>query len=190
MKFLRVLAMVGLLGLSMNSWASSVTLGSLGHIELTPGFSENFTGNFGGESAVYFDLTSATDLGVEAGFFSFAGFPPNDLTVSIFQLAELIDPEIDVLAATDTPASLVPGATLVATGTSFVSAALTPGLLYFLQLDLIEPTDTNFSGTVSAVPVPAAGILFASALFGAGLLGRRKKKASKSDMAGAFARAA
>ena len=41
---------------------------------------------------------------------------------------------------------------------------------------------------VSAVPVPAAGILFASALLGAGALGRRKKKAQAS-VVGAFARA-
>ena len=42
--------------------------------------------------------------------------------------------------------------------------------------------------SVSTVPVPAAGILFASALFGAGALGRRKKKA-KASVVGAFARA-
>lgn len=42
--------------------------------------------------------------------------------------------------------------------------------------------------SVTAVPVPAAGILFASALFGAGALGRRKKKA-KASVVGAFARA-
>lgn len=41
---------------------------------------------------------------------------------------------------------------------------------------------------ISTVPVPAAGILFASALFGAGALGRRKKKA-KASVVGAFARA-
>ena len=41
---------------------------------------------------------------------------------------------------------------------------------------------------ISAVPVPAAGILFATALFGAGALGRRKKKA-KASVVGAFARA-
>ena len=42
--------------------------------------------------------------------------------------------------------------------------------------------------SVTAVPVPAAGILFASALFGAGAFGRRKKKA-KASVVGAFARA-
>ena len=42
---------------------------------------------------------------------------------------------------------------------------------------------------VSIVPVPAAGILFASALFGMGVFGRRKKKSSTTVMVGAFARA-
>ncbi len=81
---------------------------------------------------------------------------------------------------------------------------------YFLGISQFSfsPTDlfsggtsgvTNFDGrtsayahdiTLSTVPVPAAGILFASALFGAGFLGRRKKKAKKSNMIGAFARTA
>ena len=62
---------------------------------------------------------------------------------------------------------------------------------YFLQLDIAD-NSISYSGgiQVSAVPVPAAGILFASALFGAGFLGRRKKKATQSNMIGAFARAA
>ena len=42
--------------------------------------------------------------------------------------------------------------------------------------------------TLSAVPVPAAGILFGSALLAAGAFGRRKKKA-KASVVGAFARA-
>ena len=42
----------------------------------------------------------------------------------------------------------------------------------------------------SEVSVPAAGILFASALFGAGIFGRRKKKSTSSNvMVGAFTRA-
>jgi len=45
----------------------------------------------------------------------------------------------------------------------------------------------SYDGQISAVPVPAAGILFASALLGAGVLGRRKKK-TKSSVVGAFAR--
>ena len=49
---------------------------------------------------------------------------------------------------------------------------------------------SNDSSTymVSAVPVPAAGILFASALFGLAAIGRRKKKSTKASMVGVFAR--
>jgi len=49
--------------------------------------------------------------------------------------------------------------------------------------------DRSYDGEISAVPVPAAGILFASALLGAGVFGRRKKKSAKTSMVGAFARA-
>ena len=58
--------------------------------------------------------------------------------------------------------------------------------------DAEDPSDCqNDSSTymVSTVPVPAAGILFASALFGAGVFGRRKKKSTKTSMVGAFTRA-
>lgn len=46
----------------------------------------------------------------------------------------------------------------------------------------------SYDGEISAVPVPAAGILFASALLGAGIFGRRKKKSATSVMVGAFTR--
>lgn len=58
---------------------------------------------------------------------------------------------------------------------------------YQFQLSGLETT--GYSGSISAVPVPAAGILFASALLGAGAFGRRKKKSAKSSMVGAFTRA-
>lgn len=49
--------------------------------------------------------------------------------------------------------------------------------------------DGSSDSYVSTVPVPAAGILFATALFGIGLVGRRKKKTSTNLMVGAFTRA-
>jgi len=75
-------------------------------------------------------------------------------------------------------------------GSTTLKAVLDAGS-YFLRLD-IGDGEVSYSGgiTVSPVPVPAAGILFASALFGAGFIGRRKKKATQSNMIGAFARAA
>ena len=65
------------------------------------------------------------------------------------------------------------------------------GTTNFTDIDgNVRTNEYAFDVTISTVPVPAAGILFASALFGAGFLGRRKKKATKSNMIGAFARAA
>ena len=77
-------------------------------------------------------------------------------------------------------------ATFVDASNTAFSALLDITQNYFL---LVSGTSTyGYSVDVSAVPVPAAGILFASALFGAGALGRRKKKA-KASVVGAFARA-
>ncbi len=61
---------------------------------------------------------------------------------------------------------------------------------YFLKLVGIADAiyEVNI-GAVSAVPVPTAGILFATALFGAGAFGRRKKKSASTLMVGAFTRA-
>jgi len=69
-----------------------------------------------------------------------------------------------------------------------ISAMLAVGTTYYLKLS--GDAGEAYAVNVSAVPVPAAGILFASALFGAGALARRKKKATQSNMIGAFTRAA
>ena len=53
--------------------------------------------------------------------------------------------------------------------------------------DSIILTNNN-SKNISTVPVPVAGLLFASVLFGAGVFGRRKKKSKKTLIVGAFAR--
>ena len=74
-----------------------------------------------------------------------------------------------------------------------ISAFLNGTTTYFLQLVGLSESSYNVEVAASSpVPVPAAGILFASALFGAGALGRRKKKTAKTAktaMIGAFARA-
>ena len=76
--------------------------------------------------------------------------------------------------------------TVIASGWSITGAEIFSGVNYILNLT--GQVATGATVDVSAVPVPAAGILFASALFGAGALGRRKKKA-KASVVGAFARA-
>ena len=78
-----------------------------------------------------------------------------------------------------------------ATGLSASFSAIIDGSqAYFLKLVGISNAIYDVKiGAVSTVPVPAAGILFASALFGVGVFGRRKKKSSATLMVGAFARA-
>lgn len=56
------------------------------------------------------------------------------------------------------------------------------------QSHFLKERETNTANTVSTVPLPAAGILFASALFGVGLFGRRKKKSAETLVVGAFTR--
>jgi len=69
-----------------------------------------------------------------------------------------------------------------------IAALLDIGTTYYLKLSGAD--GESYAVDISAVPVPAAGILFASALFGAGALSRRKKKATQTNMVDAFARAA
>lgn len=56
----------------------------------------------------------------------------------------------------------------------------------YLQVSADE--QVGYSVTVSAVPVPAAGVLFATLLLSAGAVGRRKKKSANTLMVNAFTR--
>ncbi len=47
---------------------------------------------------------------------------------------------------------------------------------------------TTPTKTDSTIPIPAVGILFAALLLGAGIFGRRKKKAKTNTVVDAFAR--
>ena len=58
-----------------------------------------------------------------------------------------------------------------------------------LHVQSIGGNDGDSDSYISTVPVPAAGILFGSALVGLGLFGRRKKKTVNDDIVGAFTRA-
>lgn len=69
------------------------------------------------------------------------------------------------------------------------SAIIDNGQAYFLKL--VGIADANYEvniAAVSTVPVPAAGIMFATVLFGAGAYGRRKKQSTTNLMVGAFTR--
>ena len=96
--------------------------------------------------------------------------------------------DLDVSGPIDLQFYEVTGGGLVAFGAMFntnFNLILDSSKNYMLKLTGLE--GFGYSGKISAVPVPAAGILFASALLGAGAFGRRKKKAQAS-VVGAFAR--
>lgn len=72
--------------------------------------------------------------------------------------------------------------------TDLLADALAGGFRMGLHVQAFADGASDSYVSVNPVPVPAAGILFASALLGAGALGRRKKKV-KASVVGAFARA-
>ena len=179
-----ILIAASLLAFSSTSFALTVTPGALGHIDLNGTSDTVFITNTypSGTGSAFYDLSVSQSTNVVADFRAlFNGtVPVDDVTVSIFNAPE-------VFIGGLTPLSSTLGVN--ESGTNVVSAFLTAGVAYILQFDQLT-SNPGFSGTISTVPVPAAGILFASALLGAGFLGRRKKKATKSNMIGAFARAA
>ncbi len=180
----------GLFAISSIGFASSVTpsaiSGAVGDITLvgtsdTVSFSGNFADITAPTDSVFYGLTVSDTAGVVAGARSVvfdSSFVPTfgDILLSI-----ITDGGDGIFGSADD--SLLLSAT-----NSLSNFILNAGTQYFLELT--GPSNTGYSGTISTVPVPAAGVLFASALFGAGFLGRRKKKAIKSNMVGAFARAA
>lgn len=80
--------------------------------------------------------------------------------------------------------------TLIATGTvnwtDPVSGAIQFALSAFLTagsyvLAITGNNGTSYSGTISAVPLPGAALLFGSALLGAGVVGRKKLGSKRSE---------
>ena len=177
------LLMVSSLGFATSVTTPGTTAGSQGDIFLTlNGDIASFGGFFAGEldlgidATQFFDLNIAGDADASSNAFTFHSNPLTiyDAIITIFQ-----DGGDAVFGGDDS---------LVGMGTSSLVASLFAAENYYLAITGAQ--GTSYNGEISAVPVPAAGILFASALLGAGALGRRKKKATKSNMIGAFARAA
>lgn len=182
MSKLKVLLIIGMLSLASVSFASSVVtlgdpngIGSVGNISLMNGDSGVTLGGLFDESgSVFYELT------INGGALSVAGMS-FDITPPI----TLFDVEISIY---DTYTNLLAGVdSALYSNTNNLNAALTAGTNYFLQLN--GEADTSYNVDVSAVPVPAAGVLFASALLGLGAYGRRKKKSSTAVVVGAFTRA-
>ncbi len=182
MNKLKALLIAGLLSLTSVSFASSISYiydagyaganaGEFGAISLIQGDGGVTVGGiFDTSGTTYYDLT--LDNGEVASIgqsFDVSTGIISDITISIFDSLTF------------------DAASLVATGINSLSAILNGGSTYYLQF--AGMTDTSYNVDVAAVPVPAAGILFASALLGAGAFGRRKKKSAKTSMVGAFTRA-
>ena len=194
MNKIKALLIAGLLSLSSVSFASSVTyIGptstatdagivadttQAGIIDIeNDGVAVDFTGQLAASAnpttSAWYELnlnfggSGGTDL-VTFGW-AFNTAQPNDLTITF----------LDAL-----------GGSLGAAYTNLMgdfNILLAGGTSY--RMVLSGSQFRSYDGQISAVPVPAAGILFASALLGAGALGRRKKKSAKTSMVGAFARA-
>ena len=177
MNKLQALLIAGLLSLTSVSFATSLTSpgtvpGSLGYIDLVDdGNSAELIGGIAANSSVFYELgTSNINSGIYAIGNATQATVPYDLFYTIYN------------SLTFTAANIVKE------GVNSIQVAIAANTPYYLQLTNKElSTSVGYGVTVSAVPVPAAGILFASALLGAGALGRRKKKA-KASVVGAFAR--
>lgn len=180
MNKLKALLVMGLLSLSSASFAVSgdfpgptSTVGSQGTIELTA-FDQFY--NVGGffdpnnNGSEFYDLiiTEGSVLTITDGADA-TDTSADDVTINIYNTAI---------------GGILSG--LEHTGLNTLAAALTNGVHYYIEFT--GALGDSYNADVAAVPVPAAGILFASALLGAGALGRRKKKA-KASVVGAFARA-
>ena len=182
MNKLKVFLIAGLLSLTSVSFASSVVtlgdpkgIGSVGTISLINGDSGvTLGGLFDNTGSVFYELA------INEGTFASTG-----LSLDVSPPVTLFDVTISIY---DTYANLIAGVgSALYSDTNNLTAALVAETNYFLQINGVA--DTSYNVDVSAVPIPAAGILFASALLGAGVFGRRKKKSSTALMVGAFARA-
>ena len=177
MNKLKALLIAGLLSLTSVSFASTITAGTSATFGTTSSGTINLVhmdpvltvfGDFGNNTVRTYDLnvSPVDSTGITIG-------TSNDAPGNIYSiLFELYD-------ATDL-------GTVLAFGNN-LNVALSSTTNYILKLT--GTLGTSYTMDVAAVPVPAAGILFASALLGAGAFGRRKKKSAKTSMVGAFARA-
>ncbi len=191
MNKLQALLIAGLLSLSSVSFATPVQYtpeydlngdqtvadgNQAGTIYVDQDTTHGFTGNLAGDkingtgrTSAYFDIVMGSGI-VDIVTFgqAYDTVQPNSLVYSFFDAAgNSFNTAYENLSGT-------------------FNVALAANTTY--RLVLTGDEGYAYDGRISAVPVPAAGILFASALFGAGALGRRKKKA-KASVVGAFARA-
>lgn len=139
---------------------------------------DTWTINLMGPAGLTVDITTSQDTGV---------INPQDVGTAIAMLdnitrVDLLDSSNNVVGGANAVYSLANFGSL-STLTSFVNFSvgtlLMPGTYY---LKISGDDGAAYSGTISAVPLPAAAWLFGSALLGFGAL-RRKQKAGNSEMA-------
>ena len=188
MNKLKALLIAGLLSLTSVSFATSLTTiyngdgsvqytaeGARGVIELlNDGNSAQLTGDFtvGNGLDEFYEINN---VGHDTDYFMSFGQSTDSAAVDTVTIS-LLEGATYALAA----------ANVVGSNDGTLNYVFDITKKYYL---LLSGSGTfAYSVDVSAVPVPAAGILFASALLGAGAFGRRKKKA-KASVVGAFARA-
>ena len=198
MNKLKALLIAGLLSLSSVSFATSVTFvnSAIGGVEQTNALNEaGTTADTEKAGTIYLD-----DYGTAVFGGDFGGV--KDVSASVwYELNINFSTGADTIGLIGNTAGSNPSLTSTiyewdSALSDYKSTALYAGLGLNFVVDLVEGKYKlllegeglkHYDGELSAVPVPAAGILFASALLGAGALGRRKKKAQAS-VVGAFAR--
>lgn len=192
MNKLQALLIAGLLSLSSVSFASTVTYtgatqGLVADVTTVNGDPE-FTFGIAFDTSDPTSMTSAELADAKTQIYSLTN-QYFDGSLTTIGASYLVDPFASEPLSLTLYADAALTLWVAGDGSSTLSALLNADQKYYLEV--IEGANINGSSPnikVSTVPVPAAGILFASALLGAGAFGRRKKKAQAS-VVGAFARA-
>jgi hypothetical protein len=165
-KILSLMMAVALSTAAGSAMASTVSWGAL-----TPG------GSFSSATNSTFDNTGVADY-----FFSFAGLPSDTAIAAAFDSNFAKSGGFSSVVFTDLTTSTVLG-----TGAgSFAGWIVTLFSGHNYEIALAGPKGDPYSVSVnaalpSAVPLPAAGLLFGSALLGAVGFGRKKREAEQAD---------
>lgn len=180
--------------------ASSQAIASTYYDNTTTSFSlgangapENYVGNIdvGGVDTWTINLTNAAGVTIDITTSQGVGqINPQDIPTAILMLpnitqVDLLDASNNVVgsgAATYALTTLFGQSTLASSVSFAVNSLLLPGAY---SLKIYGDDGAAYSGTISAVPLPAAAWLFGSALLGLGALRRKQKAGDNSEMAAA-----
>lgn len=184
----KTLAVALLVGLSPMSYASTVYDTVTTSFNLDLGFNnrvdyvgtvdtggvDTWTVNLTGPAGLVVDITTGQDVGYAADTATAVSLLRNITYVGLYDGATLLGGasavySYDLLTHTLSSTANFAIATLVPTGT--------------YTLKILGDATTAYSGTISAVPLPGAALLFGSVLLGAGAL--RRKQAKAGEMAAA-----